>query len=687
MNRFPLLMVLALALGSPAAASPLPSLADALGWKADAFPEGNLLRAVFHPADWPGIHWKAGAPWAWGRGALVFEAENPGAEVLHLGLRVDDSPWADGVNHCRTATFDLGPGEVRRFVFDLGSEDPLTVHGMRGAPPVAGREGLTPLPGRGTIDPNHVTEAQFFLHNPPRDQTLVLRHWELLPPRDTSEDYRGIVDAWGQSTRTDWPGKFHGEWAGRRTAEEADLAAHPALADRDPYGGWASGPLLEATGFFRTAERDGRWWLVTPEGRLFLSFGVDVVRRDGSTLVGPRASLFADLPSPSGPLGRYWGSVSSTLYGPFKTGTTFDFYSANLERKYGPGAADAWKQTALRRLVSWGFNTVGNWSDEAVASRAQGGKVPYVATLDVWGDFARVVSGSDYWGKMPDPFDPKFIAAARARFAAGAGKFRDDPWCIGVFVDNELSWTGGPGDGTLGLAFGTLAAGRDQPAKKALVTQLQGRYADLEALNRAWSTRLSSWDDLKITQAAPNPAQKADLEAFVEAYARQYFSIVKRALAEVAPHQLYLGCRFAGTPPMFAVRAAAEACDVVSFNVYQRTLDPASWGFTSSLGKPCLIGEFHFGALDRGLFHPGLVPVADQADRAEAFARYIRSVADLPAFVGAHWFQYTDEPTAGRTLDGENYQIGFVSVTDQPYPEMVASARSVLDEVYRRHSR
>ena len=59
---------------------------------------------------------------------------------------------------------------------------------------------------------------------------------------------------------------------------------------------------------------------------------------------------------------------------------------------------------------------------------------------------------------------------------------------------------------------------------------------------------------------------------------------------------------------------------------------------------------------------------------------------DNPAFVGAHWFQYADEPLTGRTLDGENYNIGFVTVTDTPYPEMVQAARAVLGEAYARRA-
>lgn len=62
------------------------------------------------------------------------------------------------------------------------------------------------------------------------------------------------------------------------------------------------------------------------------------------------------------------------------------------------------------------------------------------------------------------------------------------------------------------------------------------------------------------------------------------------------------------------------------------------------------------------------------------------SVINNPAFVGAHWFQYLDEPLTGRTLDGENYNIGFVTVTDTPYPEMVQSARRVLADAYRRRA-
>ncbi len=42
----------------------------------------------------------------------------------------------------------------------------------------------------------------------------------------------------------------------------------------DRFGGW-TGKQFKATGFFRTEHDGTRWWLVTPEGNAFISFGVN----------------------------------------------------------------------------------------------------------------------------------------------------------------------------------------------------------------------------------------------------------------------------------------------------------------------------------------------------------------------------------------------------------------------------
>ena len=121
---------------------------------------------------------------------------------------------------------------------------------------------------------------------------------------------------------------------------------------------------------------------------------------------------------------------------------------------------------------------------------------------------------------------------------------------------------------------------------------------------------------------------------------------------------------------------------MVSFNRYQRSV--ADLRLPEGVDRPLIIGEFHFGALDRGMFHTGLVPTANQQERAAGLPA-LRPTAPwrIRWLVGTHWFQYGDQATTGRG-DGENYQIGFVDVCDTPYAETIQACRKVGTGLYRR---
>ncbi len=81
----------------------------------------------------------------------------------------------------------------------------------------------------------------------------------------------------------------------------------------------------------------------------------------------------------------------------------------------------------------------------------------------------------------------------------------------------------------------------------------------------------------------------------------------------------------------------------------------------------------------------GLVQTADQVERAKGYRYYVEQAAALPAFVGAHWFQWADQPVLGR-MDGENYNIGFVDCANRPYAELVRAARETHDRLAAVHS-
>jgi len=229
------------------------------------------------------------------------------------------------------------------------------------------------------------------------------------------------------------------------------------------------------------------------------------------------------------------------------------------------------------------------------------------------------------------------------------------------------------------LALATLQSAADQPAKQVFTADLKGKYENIERLNAVWGTKYTSWDAfLQSTDAPDAKKAKDDLAAFATKTAERYFQVCRDSLKEIAPHQLYLGCRFAWTNDR-AVRAAAKYCDVVSFNRYERSL--AGKHLPSGVDRPTIIGEFHFGALDRGMFHTGLVYTGSQEERAAAYKNYVRSALENPCIVGTHWFQFGDQATTGRG-DGENYQIGFLDVCDTPYAETIRACREVAREMY-----
>ena len=123
---------------------------------------------------------------------------------------------------------------------------------------------------------------------------------------------------------------------------------------------------------------------------------------------------------------------------------------------------------------------------------------------------------------------------------------------------------------------------------------------------------------------------------------------------------------------------------MLSYNIYRCELH--DFTLPQGIDKPVVIGEFHFGALDRGLFHPGLVYAENQQERAQLYYNYVRSALEHPLLVGTHWHQFSDQAATGR-FDGENFQVGFTDICDKPYYETVEKIREVGYQLYTIRSR
>lgn len=641
---------------------------------------GRALRIETGTAQtWPGVTLPAPmGRWDLSAFAQVeLRVRNTGANRVTVNCRVDN-PLADGTRHCVTGRVVVEPGasQTLRVLLKRFSSDTLggKLFGLRGYPVAAG--------GDNAVDPANVTQVLVFVNKPTASHVFEVSDihatgaWT--PPTawiSDAKNYFPLIDTFGQYRHKDWPGKVHSldDLRERKDAEATQLAHDSGPKDWNQYGGWAMGPQLKATGYFRAEKVDGKWWLIDPQGRLFWSHGIDCVRMLDYTVVEEREDWFEDFPGRQNGFEEFAISRGHALKGHYadRSVRCFSFAGANLKRKYG----DDWKEVVPaimhQRLRSWGLNTIGNWSDEGVRLLR---RTPYTDTIGSHG--AANIEGSEgYWGKFPDVFDPAFGKALRKSMTGRAESSANDPWCIGYFSDNEMSW----GD-DVSLALAALRSPAGQAAKRTFLADLRAKYADVSELNRVWGTSHASWEALLNSREAPDVDRaRADLETFYERTADKYFSTVRQVIRETAPNQLYLGCRFAWVNAR-AAAAAAKHCDVVSYNLYDRSI--ADFTFNGGADVPLIIGEFHFGALDRGMFHTGLVPVENQAERARAYQEYVEGALRHPQFVGCHWFQYQDEPTTGRVYDEENYQIGFVNVGDTPYAETVAASRRVGARLY-----
>ena len=355
-------------------------------------------------------------------GAVTLDVVNPSQEPLSFVVEVED---ASGAKTAARTALPLRAQESARLALALNSPPALQM-GMRGEGALPGFRLLAE--DHHAVDTAHIAVIRIYLNKPGKARSIILDNIRLAP----GISYDKIVDAYGQSAREEWPGKLTAlsQMQSRGAEEEAELKLRPSLPDRDEYGAWASGPKLESTGFFRAAKHEGKWWMVAPNGHLFFSTGLDCVTpREGGTVVEGRENMFQWLPSADDPLAAHYDTVrTSTPVGlrdiKFSGGKTFNFYSANLQRKYGADWKTKWQETALARLRAWGVNTIANWSDPALYGN---GRVPYTVTLGIRGTVGEVSSGSDYWGRMRDVFDPRFPQAVDDSVKAMAQARRDDP--------------------------------------------------------------------------------------------------------------------------------------------------------------------------------------------------------------------------------------------------------------------
>jgi hypothetical protein len=455
-------------------------------------------------------------------------------------------------------------------------------------------------------------------------------------PRDDILDKKPVIDRYGQWIPENWEGKAHND------AELKSLWAQDRTPPADfPFCQLGGDPSrsLRSTGYFRTEKVDGKWVFVDPHGHPFYSTGMDLVGYTPdsfATDVSGRQYLFETLP----PAGPAW-------LAPFKV---VSFYVSNIIQRFGEGWEQKWEQHIVERLRSWGFNTIGNWSDAKIAARS---KMPYVLPLHGWATKKTFPFPFDF----PDVFSKEFEENVDDYARRQCSPLKDDPHLIGWFIGNEPHWA---------RSFGAQLSWPDM------------LLADPDPS--------ATQDKLKNLLKANSTNQEAVRSDFLHRCARRYFETITRAVRKHDPNHLVLGIRFAEKPN----RRWAEMSsifDTFSINIYSEKFLPDSQmirEYAEASGRPVIIGEFTAATPGRGL--QGLFyyvhKVRNYEERGKAYRYYVENAAADPHIIGTHWFQMVDDLPTGRPSDQERLNYGFINVVDLPYPHLVEAARETHRRIY-----
>ena len=215
----------------------------------------------------------------------------------------------------------------------------------------------------------------------------------------------------------------------------ATLSELSSRTELDQYGGSTRLPCTNKTGHFILTKLGNRWWFCTPAGNAFISMSVGGV--------GTTGKMITDCENVK----------------------TYPIYI----RKYGD-ASFSWGSQTLKRMTTWGFNSVGQ---DSVAFVHPGGKqpiaLPYLSepkpaesasinqsgflTEPIKDEISGANNNYNAWrgGALFDVFDPKLNTWWQMALAdtsnPGMQRIRsNDPYMLGVFTDDsDYFWGAGAG--------------------------------------------------------------------------------------------------------------------------------------------------------------------------------------------------------------------------------------------------
>jgi hypothetical protein len=314
-----------------------------------------------------------------------------------------------------------------------------------------------------------------------------------------------------------------------------------------------------------------------------------------------------------------------------------------------------------------GFNNLGAWSDAGTLRQAAHPLV-YTRILNFMSSYGAKRGGTyqqpghtGYPNNCIFVFDPAFESFCDA-YARQLTQWKNDPWLLGYFSDNEMPlWRG--------ALTNYLRLPSQDPGHQTAVQWLAARHGP---------------------SATPADVTPQDQKDFLALIVDRYYRLVSAAIKKYDPNHLYLGSRFNGRvlmePEVF--KAAGPYLDVASVNYYDvwTPSQPQLESWERESGKPVMITEWYTKGEDSGLANTGGAGwiVKTQRDRGLFYQNYTLALLQSKVCVGWDWFKYADNDPTDMTADPSNRDAnkGIVNTRYQPYQPLLEAMKQLNDRAY-----
>ncbi|HCR30715.1 MAG TPA: hypothetical protein DIV79_11930 [Opitutae bacterium] len=434
----------------------------------------------------------------------------------------------------------------------------------------------------------------------------------------------------------------------------------------DRYGGWL-GKKFEATGFFRV-EKDKRWWIVTPKGNAFLSWGIN--------------HLYPDL----------WKQDYNREAWQKKLG---------IENLNGSEFNRALRKWFLDVREQLGFNTVGVHNSLNIINTPR----PEMAYMQP----IHFVNIPHWRGEIPDSnfvdvFSSDFERHCDRMAKEIAAPLKDDPYLLGysmtdcpLLTEEDLrertdTIGGARRPSRIGWPRRLRNLGSDAPGKRVYVETMKKIYRNrIKDFNTIYDTKFKSFDNLSSTEnwrpntQLSNANESRDNVIFLQRVVDKYYETTRNAIRRYDPNHMFVGDKLhANTDSLDTVLPiTSKYTEIIMYQMYARyeVQKPGLDRWSAQVDKPFINGDAAFTMTTDTMPRP-YGPVADNLKmRAEWTEEFFRSAFARPDFVGWHYCGLIDaSQLVPRKSDRQH--SGLLDGWGNPYPALEKVSKSCSSEIY-----